>query len=521
MNTDRRVLLKVKDLIQYIKTEFSHLLDEKSLQVKNDNTDILGITSNSKTVKQGWLFAALPGFQHDGRDYIEEAIEKGAVAILVNDDPVQINNEKISVISHANPRQLFSLLSASFYSDQPETILAVTGTNGKTSVARFCQQIWDQLNIPAASLGTLGLQTSATTKDYVSTSGSLTTPDSADLHRQLSEIKSRGVNHLAFESSSHGLDQHRVDGVKVTAAAFTNLSRDHLDYHETMEAYFEAKQRLFTDVLSANGTAVLNADIPEFKTLKTICDQRGVKVISFGQNKEKADLLISNINPDHHGSHFTLEYNEEKYDCFVHLIGEFQISNVATSVSLLLASDIKLKDIVPCLTGLKTVHGRIEKAGTLENNANVYIDYAHTPDALSTVLQALRAHTKKGLHVVFGCGGDRDQGKRSQMGEIAQHYADHIIVTDDNPRYENPRDIRKEILSSCPSAAEVPDRSQAIWKAITDLNDGDILLIAGKGHEPGQIIQGTTYPFDDLEEARSVIQSLKNNPQQTKKQQLS
>jgi UDP-N-acetylmuramoyl-L-alanyl-D-glutamate--2,6-diaminopimelate ligase len=389
-------------------------------------------------------------------------------------------------------------MAAAFYKTQPRTVVAVTGTNGKTSSASFARQIWTRLGYRAASLGTLGLVAPGWDRP-----GSLTTPDPVALHADLAALAARGVTHVAMEASSHGLDQFRLDGVQVSAAAFTNLTRDHLDYHGTIDAYRDAKVRLFTDVLMDDGVAVLNADVPEIEALAEIATHRRLRVMTYGRNGR--DLKIVAVAALPHGQRVVLEVIGHRYELELNLVGGFQLMNALAALGLVLARETDIDAAVETLSALEGVRGRLELAARTGKGAAVYVDYAHTPDALETVLVALRPHAARKLNLVFGCGGDRDRGKRPQMAQIACRLADRIIVTDDNPRSEDPAAIRQQVLQGCARASEIGDRAAAIQTAIAELAADDVLLIAGKGHEQGQIIGNTVRPFDDADVARRAV----------------
>ncbi len=458
-----------------------------------ENMEITGLTVDSRQVKPGYLFAALPGSQVDGREFIARAIDAGAVAILVPRDTEVNGADNTLIIYDKNPRLRFADMAATFYAKQPKMTAAITGTNGKSSCVTFIRELWAMLGHQAASVGTLGI-----TAPGLEISGGLTTPDPAGLHARLAEITEKGVTHLAMEASSHGLDQYRMDGVNVRIAAFTNLSRDHLDYHADMDAYLKAKLRLFEELLRPGGKAVLNADAPEFDQLVDALDGYSQKVISYG--KKGTDICLKDATPCAEGQKLSLEIQGTAYEITLPLAGYFQTENALCSLGVVLASGASADDVVPLLEKLSGVPGRMEHIAQ-----GVYVDYAHTPDALETVLKALRPHTSGKLHVVFGCGGDRDKGKRPEMGKVAEKLADQVIVTDDNPRSEDPDVIRQEITQACPGAKEIGDRKQAITTAIAALEDGDVLLIAGKGHETGQIVGDQVLPFDDRLIAKEVI----------------
>ncbi|MGO8917437.1 MAG: UDP-N-acetylmuramoyl-L-alanyl-D-glutamate--2,6-diaminopimelate ligase [Stellaceae bacterium] len=468
--------------------------------------DIRGLTADSRTVKPGFLFAALPGSKTDGRRFVEDAVARGAVAVLT-DDPGALSGlsqrqPPVHVVFDANPRRRLARMAARFYAPQPETLVAVTGTNGKTSVTVFTRQIWQHLGHRAASFGTIGI----VGPDFEQP-GSLTTPDPVSLHQELSLLARSGINHVALEASSHGLDQYRLDGLELAAAAFTNLTRDHLDYHRDMEAYFAAKARLFTELLPPDGTAVLNADSAEAMRLEQLCRQRRETVITFG-SAPGADLRLVAARPLAAGQELELQALGEHRTFVLPLMGAFQASNALAALGLAIAGGAPVAAALDTLALLQGAPGRLQQVASHANGAPVIVDYAHTPDALETVLTALRAHGRGRLVADFGCGGDRAAGKRPQMGAIAERLADLVIVTDDNPRSEDPAAIRRAILAQCPKAEEIGDRAQAIRRGLALLQPGDVLLIAGKGHERGQIIAGVTHPFEDAAVARDAVAEL-------------
>jgi UDP-N-acetylmuramoyl-L-alanyl-D-glutamate--2,6-diaminopimelate ligase len=458
------------------------------------DVEITGITADSRQVEPGFLFAALAGAQRDGRKFAADAASSGAAAILT-DAAEALNLDaaergRVALITDMNPHRLLALLAARFYRRQPKTIAAVTGTNGKTSVAHFTREIWTALGHKAASLGTLGLVTPQGRR-----TGALTTPDPVALHRDLAELAEAGIDHAAVEASSHGLAQYRLDGVRVAAAAFTNLTRDHLDYHGDMESYRAAKERLFADLLVAGGGAVLNADSPEFNRLAGLCRERGGRVLAYGA-AEGAELRLTGREPLPHGQRIALDVLGERRELVLPLVGDFQAMNVLAALGLVIATGSGPAAALGTLETLTGVPGRLQRVGD-KDGAPVFVDYAHTPDALRTVLTAVRPHTAKRLLVVFGAGGDRDRGKRPLMGEVAVTLADRVYVTDDNSRSEDPAAIRRAILAAAPGAVEIGDRRAAIEVATGDLRAGDLLVIAGKGHETGQIVGGRVLPFDD------------------------
>jgi UDP-N-acetylmuramoyl-L-alanyl-D-glutamate--2,6-diaminopimelate ligase len=395
----------------------------------------------------------------------------------------------VAFIEAKNVRRALALAAAAFFPRQPKTIAAVTGTSGKTSVAAFTRQIWSSLGLAAGSIGTVGV-VSPKGEQY----GSLTTPDPIELHRTLDTLAGEGVTHLALEASSHGLDQHRLDGVRVSAGGFTNLSRDHLDYHPTMEAYLAAKLRLFSDLLPPGGTAVFNTDDCYSGQVAETAKARGLKILTVGERADGIKLLDGAI--EGFGQRVTFGHAGKQYRVKLPLVGNFQVQNVAISAGLVLATAAEPERVFAALEHLQGAKGRLDLAGTF-HVAPIFIDYAHKPDALQKAIEALRPYTRRQLIVVFGCGGDRDKGKRPIMGRIAHEHADRVIVTDDNPRSEKPAAIRAEILAAAPGAEEIGDRGQAIRTAISRLQAGDVLLIAGKGHETGQIVGDRVLDFSD------------------------
>ncbi len=454
--------------------------------------DIRGLTADSRRVRPGYLFAALPGHRTDGRAYIADAVARGAAAILGHPDALV--GLRTPAIADANPRRRLALMASRFYGRQPRMIAAVTGTNGKTSVVNFARQIWQRLGRSAASLGTLGITSPRGHED-----GSLTTPDPVILHETLARLAEDGVTHLALEASSHGLDQFRLDGVAIGLAAFTNLTRDHLDYHGTMATYRTAKLRLFGELLRAGGVAVLNADAAEAEAFRSACEARRLTVLDYGRTARS--IRLESIEPEPAGQRLTLTIEGRHLELRVPLVAEFQAMNALCALGIAIGSGEAASDAASALEHLTGVRGRVERVAALANGAAVYVDYAHTPDALETVLKALRPHARGRLVVVFGCGGERDPGKRLLMGQVAARLADAAIVTDDNPRGENAALIRRQVLEGCPGAEEIASRADAIATAIDRLAAGDVLVIAGKGHERTQTIGDQVLPFDDAEVA--------------------
>jgi len=457
--------------------------------------EIAGLTADSRQVRPGWLFAALPGAKADGAAFVPEALAKGAAAILAAEG-ARIE-APVPLLRAREPRRALALMAARFHARQPGTIVAVTGTSGKTSVADFTRQIFAALGRKAASLGTIGL-----VKPDGSVYGGLTTPDPVTLHETLAGLAGEGVTHLAFEASSHGLDQHRLDGVRLAAAAFTNLGRDHLDYHPSMEAYFAAKLRLFAELLPQGATAVVNADAEHAAEVAAAARGAGRAVLAVGRAGETLTLL--SLERDGFAQRLLVRHAGLDHAVRLPLIGEYQAANALLAAGLAVAVGEPGERVLPALEGLAGVRGRLEIAGRVRGGL-VVIDYAHKPDALLAALQALKAFAPGRVSVVFGCGGDRDRGKRPIMGRIAVDNAHHVIVTDDNPRSEDPAAIRAEILAAAPGAREIGDRAEAIRAGIRLLGAGDVLLIAGKGHETGQIVGSRVLPFSDHEAVRAAL----------------
>jgi len=462
--------------------------------------DIAGLTADSRLVQAGYLFAALPGTKADGAKFVGDALARGAAAVLARPG-LKTDFGQAVVVADANPRRALARAAARFYAPQPETIVAVTGTNGKTSVAAFVRQIFERLGHSAASIGTLGVMSSAVTTDF-----GMTTPGPVELHSTLKALKAHGVDHVAMEASSHGLAQYRLDGVDVKAAAITNLTRDHLDYHESVEAYAYAKLRLFGEVMAPGGVAVINADAAIAAEAQALSWARGHRIISVGAAGEH--LRLAEQTPYGAGQRLRLTFEGRTLDIELPLAGLFQASNALVAAGLAIGVGMDANGVFEALHHLKGAPGRLELIVHTPKGAAVYVDYAHTPDAVETVLNALRPHVKGALDIVFGCGGDRDRGKRPQMGDIARRLADHVIVTDDNPRSEDAAAIRAAILEAAPGAREIADRGEAIAAAIARLEDGDALVVAGKGHESGQIVGAQVIPFNDSDEVRRAVAAL-------------
>jgi UDP-N-acetylmuramoyl-L-alanyl-D-glutamate--2,6-diaminopimelate ligase len=467
-----------------------------------------GLTLDSRQAEPGFLFAALAGNRQDGAGYVADAVKRGAVAVLTAADAALPSlDPSIVVIRDANPRRRIALMAAAFAGLQPGTIAAVTGTNGKSSTVHFLRHIWSALGHKAASVGTLGIFSPGLTRG-----AGLTTPDPVHLHQDLAILARQGVTHLAIEASSHGLDQHRLDGLKLSAACFTNLTHEHLDYHASMDAYFMAKARLFDSLLPASGTAVINADSNRADALAAICQRRGIRCWTYGIKGREFRLLKDQPTPT--GQHLAVEVLGELHGVELPLVGGFQASNALGALALAVATGANPARAVEALGSVSGAPGRLQLVARHRSGANVYVDYAHKPEALETVLATLRPFAHGRLIVVFGCGGDRDRAKRPVMGEIATRLADLTLVTDDNPRSEDPEAIRTEIVHGIPADRrnwiEVRDgRHAAIERAMGALRSkDDLLLIAGKGHETGQTIKGVTHHFDDAEVAREFAEAV-------------
>lgn len=458
--------------------------------------EISGVTADSRAVGPGDLFVAIAGARDDGLRFAADAAKAGAVAVLADR---QGGEPGIPVVTVPNARLALALAAAKLYPRQPATVAAVTGTSGKTSVAAFTRQIWESAGHAAASIGTIGV-----VSPKGETYGSLTTPDPVALHRMLDRLAHEGVTHLAMEASSHGLEQHRLDGVRVAAGGFTNLSRDHLDYHPDLESYLRAKLRLFEHMIVPGGAAVISADHEEARRAVDAASKRGLRVFTVGRDGD--DIRLEKSRIDGYAQKLTLQFERRRYELHLPLVGEFQIENALVAAGLAIVTGTPADAAFAALEDLEGAKGRLEFAGQRQG-APVFIDYAHKPDALAKTLEALRPYVKRRLVVVFGCGGNRDQGKRPIMGAIAAEKAEQVIVTDDNPRNENPAAIRAEILKSAPGATEIADRGEAIRRAIADLEAGDVLVIAGKGHESGQIVGDRVLPFSDHEAVAMALES--------------
>jgi UDP-N-acetylmuramoyl-L-alanyl-D-glutamate--2,6-diaminopimelate ligase len=464
---------------------------------------IAGVTADSRKVEPGFLFAALPGALADGRAFLPQALANGAAAVLAPEDTPDL---EAPLVRSGDMRRLYALAASRFFGPQPAVVVAVTGTNGKTSVATFCRQIFARLGHSAASMGTLGLELEdASLKHEVLTGPGLTTPDAAEIARAAADLHVRGVDRFVLEASSHGLDQRRLDGLTLAAAGFTNLTQDHLDYHGSMAVYRAAKLRLFEDLLPRGAVAVLNADSPAFPAFAAASVVNGHAVLSVGE--AGMGLRLLERRPTSAGQHLTLSVQTRSYEVALPLAGAFQAANVLVAAGLCLAVGEDPDAVMAALSTLKGAPGRLQRVGRAPAGGEAYVDYAHTPDGLKTVLEALRPHAQRRLMVVFGAGGDRDRTKRPLMGEAAAQLADLCIVTDDNPRSEDPAAIRAAVRAGCPGALEIGDRRAAIQAGVAELGDGDILVVAGKGHEQGQTIAGVVHPFDDVFETKAALKA--------------
>jgi UDP-N-acetylmuramoyl-L-alanyl-D-glutamate--2,6-diaminopimelate ligase len=463
-----------------------------------DALNVGGITADSRKVKPGDLFVAVAGAKSDGLGFVAPAVANGATAIMAERVPSTALPAGVAFVRVGNARRALAIAAARFFHGQPETIAAVTGTSGKTSVAAFTRQIWAATGEQAASIGTIGL-VSPTREVY----GSLTTPDPVALHRSLAELADEGVTHLAIEASSHGLDQYRLDGVRIAAGGFTNISRDHLDYHSTPAAYLAAKIRLFTDLIQPRGAAVIDVDHEQADAVLAAAKQRRLRLLTVGRRGEGIRLLETAI--DGFAQTLKVVHGGSTYAIRLPLVGGFQVENALVAAGLAIATDSEPAAVFAALAKLKGAKGRLDLVGE-KDGAPIFVDYAHKPDALAKALEALRPYASGRLVVVFGAGGDRDAGKRPMMGEIAAAKANRVIVTDDNPRSEEPAAIRAAILRSAPGAIEIGDRGEAIRTAVAELRRGDVLLIAGKGHESGQIVGNQTLPFSDHDAVAAALE---------------
>ena len=476
----------------------SELVDvEPSQLVGGGGMDVAGLTADSRQVKPGYVFVAVPGTKADGSQFIDDAVAKGAIALVVNQEASIPGGLKIPVFVAPEPRRSLSMMAARYYGAQPATVVAVTGTSGKTSVAEFTRQIFSACGRQSASLGTIGV-----IKPSGAVYGSLTTPDPVTLHASLAELAREGVTHLAMEASSHGLDQYRLDGVKLAAAAFTNLGRDHMDYHPNIGHYFDAKMRLFNELLQPGQPAVINTDGNDAHDAIVTARARGLKVLTVGTKGET--VRLDRVDREGFAQRLTLHHDGRTYSVLLPLVGTYQVENALVAVGLAIAAGENPEQAIQSIAQLAGVKGRLEIIGEC-CGALAVVDYAHKPEALIAALDACRPFATGKLICVFGCGGDRDRGKRPIMGGIAVEKADIVIVTDDNPRTENAGSIRAEILVNAKGAQEIGDRTEAIRTAVGMMQPGDVVLVAGKGHETGQIVGTTTLPFSDHDVLRAAL----------------
>ena len=484
--------------------KLGEIMRRAGLSGSTDDARIAGLTADSRAVGPGMVFAALPGARADGRAFIADAVERGAAAVIAPEGTEWPPGVPVRpMITSADPRRTLALMAAAFHGAQPRTVVAVTGTNGKTSTVDFLRQIWIAGGERAASLGTLGL-----VAEGFPPGPSLTTPDPVSLHATLATLARAGFGAAAMEASSHGLDQRRLDGVVLAAAGFSNLTRDHLDYHGDMAGYRAAKLRLFDTLLpvGAAAAACTEMDAETFAALRAIAARRRLRLLSVGEMGEAIRLIAATPLPD--GLAITIEAFGARQEIHLPLPGRFQADNALLAAALAVGSGQPADRVMAALPHLRGVRGRMERAAVLANGAAVYVDFAHTPDALERLLMALRPHTTGRLHVLFGAGGDRDPGKRPLMGRAAAAHADVVWVTDDNPRSEDPATIRAAVLAGAPGAIDAGEREAAIAAALSGLRPGDILAVAGKGHEAGQEIAGIKHPFDDVEVVRRLAGAL-------------
>ena len=473
----------------------SRLLQQDAPLPSGGDVVVLGVTSDSREVKPGFVFAALPGTKANGGDYIAEAFAGGAVAAIAQRGSYEGAG---LIVESDNPRRLLALMAARFYDRQPDTIVAVTGTNGKTSVSVFVRQIWAAMGFRAASLGTIGM-VGPDGSEYLAH----TTPGPLQLAQLVAKLRDDHIQHLAIEASSHGLAQYRLDGLRLTAGAFTNLTQDHLDYHNSFEAYFAAKMRLFDELLPRSSAAVINMDSPRGADVLQHAIKAELVPFTVGRNGEDLKLVQSTTNGL--GQELVIESKLGQHLVSLPLVGDFQVSNALVAAGLVIASGGEIGLVLHALESLSGASGRLELVGVTNSGASVFVDYAHTPDALENAISALRPFAKGRLHVVFGCGGDRDKGKRPLMAAAVAKHADVAYLTDDNPRTEDPAQIRKDALVGAPHAIEIGDREKAIATAVAALEHDDILLVAGKGHEEGQTIGTTVMPFKDHDAVAAAI----------------
>ncbi|AQS42011.1 MAG: UDP-N-acetylmuramoyl-L-alanyl-D-glutamate--2,6-diaminopimelate ligase [Candidatus Tokpelaia hoelldobleri] len=477
-------------------------LDEL-IETENDISDIVveGMTADSREAEKGFVFFALKGHAPDGHIHAADAVARGAVAVVAEAGSA-MPALSVPVVPVADIRHALGVAAARFYTPQPDIVTAVTGTSGKTSVVSFLRQIWENTGFASASIGTIGV-VSARRTHY----GALTTPGPVELHRLLQALNHDGVTHVAMEASSHGIDQHRLDGVRLAAAAFTNLGRDHMDYHATVEAYFAAKMRLFDTLLPKDAPAIVYSDDKYSDKAVAHITQAKRKVLGVGRRGEF--IRIKRVEHERFRQYAEFECEGGIYEVQLPLAGDFQVANAVVAAGLAIVTGVAPAAVFRALERLEGAPGRLDLVGATADGAPVYVDYAHKPEALENVLKSVRPFTTGRVIVVFGCGGDRDQGKRPIMGGVACELADVVIVTDDNPRSENPSTIRKQILTGAAGALEIADRREAIRHAVAMMTTGDTLIVAGKGHEEGQIVGSDILPFSDHAEVRAALEGRK------------
>ena len=480
------------------------LKEVKNLEFKKFNPDIKGIHFNSQRILKDFIFVAIKGDNNDGHKYIDEAIKNGAIFIVIENKKIKNNLKKkgIDFIFTENSKLFLSKVASNFYINQPKKISAVTGTNGKTSVTFITKEIWKSCNIKSASMGTLGLITDNYKKKL-----ELTTENSVEIHKMLSILHRKKINHVCCEASSHGLDQHRLDNIKLDVAAFTNISHDHFDYHKTFQNYFNSKMRLFLKILKKDGVAIINSDLPETPKILNLCKKNKIQTFTYGYNS--TDLRLVTFYEENNIKKIVVNHKNKIFNYTIPIIGDFQIYNSLCAICLAYFSGISINKCLQAIKKIPQIPGRLESIKIprkLKKKISIFIDYAHTPDALKKTLQTLKKNSNK-LSIVFGCGGNRDRKKRPLMGKIANYFADKVYITDDNPRNESSKRIRKDIISTCSKAIEIKNRYLAIKQAINNCEEGEKLLIAGKGHEDYQIIGKKIYKFSDKD---TVLKILKN-----------
>lgn len=481
--------------------KLSEICAKVGIKGVTSDAEVMGVSEKSSEIKAGFIFVAIKGTRVDGRDFVSDAVARGAIGVVAE----SAVSTEVPVFVVENARVILAQMADALYPSDSLKKVAITGTNGKTSTVYYVAQIMNALRVCTASMGTIGIESPVYKKE-----GAMTTPDIVTVHQNLHALQQAGVQVVAMEASSQGLHQERLAGVNFEVAGFSNLTQDHLDYHGSMQAYFAAKKRVFLERMVVGGTVVLNADIAEFDELKGVCEAKGLRVLSYGENGVELKLISRTAMPN--GQKIELEILGNRYETQVNIVGDFQISNILCAMGLCIGLGVPSEKIMGVIKDLTAPAGRLECVGTLPNSAAVYVDYAHTPDALERVLKTMRAHTKNKLVCVFGCGGDRDKSKRPLMGAIVQKYADVAYLTDDNPRGEEAAIIRAEIKAAVPHAIEIGDRHIAIDEAVRGLKEGDVLVIAGKGHEAGQKIGQTVYAFDDKVEAKLALLKQEKTP---------